>query len=286
MSPIVQALDHLICFLPIESTTKLPDCPQVFKDNFTLTPGGFHADGATSNTLILFADGSYIELISFVNPDLAQAHWWGPDAGYLGWKDWCLTNEHGPGENHKRISETHDEPIAGGRTRADGVSIEWAVTFPKGPQGGQRSRGRIPFFCHDITARAIRVPMNRQNTCHSSGALGILQISVIVRDEALLNETKGVYSSIFGGEQKDEMGEAVFQAGRVYGIESLSDGPKITLRLPNCREEMEQTERSGFVYGNVVLGAKSDTERPPGFKVRVDSACKNVGVGGLWIEYI
>ncbi|TVY52110.1 hypothetical protein LSUE1_G010379, partial [Lachnellula suecica] len=41
------------------------------------TPGGRHADNATENKLICFADGSYIELIAFLSSPPPSNHWWG-----------------------------------------------------------------------------------------------------------------------------------------------------------------------------------------------------------------
>lgn len=286
MSPTTQKLDHLILFLPVDPKTELPDCPEFFQDNFTCTPGGFHADGATSNTLILLADGCYIELISFVNTALASEHWWGPDAGYVGWKDWCLTNGNSPEDNHKSVSETHGEPIHGGRKRADGIDVKWAVTFPKGDKGGQKSRGRIPFFCHDTTAREVRVPIDDDKVTHSSGALGVLQVTIIVKDQALLDETKEAFSSLFGESGEDALGGSCFKAGRVHEVPCLEGGPMITLRLPTSKEEMEQVEETDFVYGNVVLGAKSSSKNPPGSRIRIDGPSRETDIGGLWIEYI
>ena len=41
---------------------------------FNVQRGGTHADGATHNALIVFADGSYIELIAFL--DSGAPHRW------------------------------------------------------------------------------------------------------------------------------------------------------------------------------------------------------------------
>jgi hypothetical protein len=43
------ALDHLILFLPADPETHLPKIPSFISENFTLTPGGTHADGLTSS---------------------------------------------------------------------------------------------------------------------------------------------------------------------------------------------------------------------------------------------
>lgn len=269
------ALDHLILFVPVDPETKLPKVPRFFKKNFTLTPGGVHADGITSNTLILFADGCYIELISFIDPSKADSHWWGPDANFLGWKDWCLTNSKTPEENYESIKETHDKPVHGGRKRADGVDVKWAVTFPKGDSGGQKVRGRIPFFCHDITQRSVRVPLSKENTTHPCGALGITQLSIIVRDQDLLYETKKALASLLGD------GAPSFQATRVRDVEGLAGGAKIILRLPHGEAE---TENTGFWFGDICLGVKATGEHKPGAKARLDLDAEDVrGVSLEWV---
>lgn len=284
MSP-TQSLDHLILFVPVNPDTKLPQLPPFFEKYFTLTPGGFHADGATSNTLILLADGCYIELISFVDPTKAPSHWWGPEANFTGWKDWCLTNPKSPEENYEDVRATHDDPIRGGRKRADGVEVKWAVTFPKGEKGGQDVRGKMPFFCHDITEREVRVPLSVEKTEHPCGALGVRQITVVVKDQALLEETSKTYASILGAQGASGDNEVSFLVGRVCDVGGLDDGAKIVLRLPKDSTESEATKNtSGFWYGDVVLAAKASTGKSAGTRERLDDGQDSVK--GLWVEYV
>ncbi|KAH7384604.1 glyoxalase-like domain-containing protein [Pyrenochaeta sp. MPI-SDFR-AT-0127] len=286
MSKVNQDLDHLVLFVPVDPTTNLPLVPTFFTDNFTLSPGGFHADGATSNTLILLSDGCYIELISFINPDAAPTHWWGPDASFVGWKDWCLTNSTTPESNYEGLKDSHGEPIHGGRKRADGVDVKWAVKFPKGDNGGQHVRGRIPFFCHDITPRNIRVPLDDKKTKHACGALGVRQLTVITKNKIILNETRRIYTSIFGSDGITKGDEVIFSAGRVNQVRGIDGGSRITLRLPQTKEEFMQVEESGFMYGNVVLGAENQPGKTLGTAERLDKTHGDGSVGGLWVEYV
>lgn len=282
-----QSLDHLILFVPVDPSTKLPQVPQFFQDNFTLTPGGFHADGITSNTLILLADGCYIELISFVDESKAPTHWWGPDAGFIGWKDWCLTNSLSPEDNWKARGGkdgSHAEPIKGGRKRADGVDVKWAVTFPKGETGGQDVRGRIPFFCHDITERNVRVPLSEEKTKHICSALGVHQLTVIVKDKALLAETRKVYNSMWDGEVVIRDEEIHFQTARVNNVKEIGDTSVVILRLPRNEEEAAKTQASGFWYGDVVLAAKTSSTKQPGTEERLDGGKE--GMRGLYVRYM
>lgn len=283
MSP-TQSLDHLILFVPVDPTTKLPKLPTFFENNFALTPGGFHADGATSNTLILLADGCYIELISFIDASKAPSHWWGPDANFIGWKDWCLTNSKSPEDNYQDIKATHDEPVHGGRRRADGVDVKWAVTFPKGDKGGQDVRGRLPFFCHDITERKVRVPLSAEKTEHPCGALGVRQITVVVKDRALLEETMKAYRAIVGTDGTADGDSVSFPVARVCGVKGLDEGANIVLRLPKDTTEAKAADKTGFWYGDVVLAAKASAGKQAATRQRLDDG--EDSVRGLWVEYV
>jgi hypothetical protein len=282
--PLSQSLDHLILFVPVDPNTQLPQLPPFFTKSFTLTSGGAHADGITSNILILLADGCYIELISFIDEEKVPSHWWGPGPDFIGWKDWCLTNSKSPEENYESVKDTHIEPVRGGRKRADGIDVKWAVTFPKGERGGQDIRGRVPFFCHDITPRSVRVPLSDEKTVHPCGALGVRQLTVVVKDQSLLDETKRAYGSILGNGGSSEGDNLSFQAARVCDVDGMESGAQIVLRLPRDEQEVEATKKSGFWYGDVILGAKTGAGKLHGTRERLDGGDDNVR--GLWVEFV
>ncbi|RMZ74495.1 fungal specific transcription factor domain-containing [Pyrenophora seminiperda CCB06] len=285
MAPPLQSLDHLILFLPLDPTTTLPHIPTSLLSSFTLTPGGHHADGATSNTLILLADGCYIELISFCNPSLVEHHWWGPDPNFTGWKDWCLTNALPANENQGLVAGSYADPIRGGRQRPDGVKVEWDVTFPHGENGGQRSRGRLPFFCHDITPREVRVPIDEEKTTHVCGALGVKELSVIVDGFDLMPDTWQELTKIVG-ENETIDGSLGFSLGRVKSVESVDfGGAELVLKYPGNEVERKLVAKTGFWFGDVVLFGKAGPGKAKGTKERLDAAEGEDGVGGLWIEY-
>ncbi|KAM0695182.1 hypothetical protein Q7P36_005538 [Cladosporium allicinum] len=144
---------HIIILVPYELLTSPPSW---LTSAFTLSPGGRHADNRTENRLILLADGSYIELIAFINDDpaLREGHWWDKPYGIV---DWALTSTDEEEPDVKAINSRlkekdsparYAEPVAGGRTRPDGVDLKWKVTFPTGVE-----RGVVPFWCHDVTER-------------------------------------------------------------------------------------------------------------------------------------
>ncbi|RAR16439.1 hypothetical protein DDE83_000004 [Stemphylium lycopersici] len=276
MSPIRQYLDHLILFVPADPDTQLPQVPSCFSDNFTLTPGGFHADGATSNTLIVLSDGCYIELISFLptaSASLVANHWWGGlYSSHMGWKDWCLTNSLSPAENYNRGKQNYGEPIQGGRKRADEVEVKWSVTFPKGDKGGQDVRGRVPFFCHDGTERAVRVPLDGDKMLHKCGAVGVRELTVLVKDDGLLEGTQKVYQDVLGESGKREGTEVRFSLGRVQEVEGLAVGAEIVLRSPKNEEEKKRVAERGFWYGDVVLCGKASPDGVDKTRERLDKA--------------
>ncbi|CZS96014.1 hypothetical protein WAI453_009708 [Rhynchosporium graminicola] len=136
-------LDHVIVLVPYAS---LANPPAWISENFTITPGGQHADGRTENRLICFRDGSYVELIAFVNDDAKnrEGHVWGDRQ--FGIIDFALTHSTGDAsalfsELEKRLEAVkwkdgevkvaYEPPKAGGRTRPDGIDVRWTVTQPK-----------------------------------------------------------------------------------------------------------------------------------------------------------
>lgn len=288
MPPPSQSLDHLILFLPVDPTSKLPRLPSFLPQNFTLTPGGTHADNLTSNTLILLADGCYLELICFIDPSVSvDTHWWASGAHRFGWMDWCLTNSVSATESWEAIGGaggSHGKPVEGGRKRPDGVDVKWAVTFPRGENGGQGSRGRVPFFCHDVTERGVRVPLSEKKTTHPSGILGVKELTVVVRDEELLAETREVYKRLFGKEGVRSGDEVCFQGRRVKDVDGLDGGVKVVLRLPRDEAESKKLEEKGYWYGDVVLAAPAAQGKTLGTRERLDEGDESVE--GLWVEYV
>ena len=207
-------IDHIVILLRYAD---LLAPPAWITDNFTVTPGGRHSDGRTENKLVVFQDGSYLELLAFINDNayLRHAHPWGDKP--FGFVDFALTNHAGQFDyaglrgriNRRggRLGIDYALPVEGGRTRPDGQQVRWKVTFPvdlspaavsppvpqhphrhqhEQQQQQQQQRqhtnrsGEIPFWCHDVTPRAVRVDTSPASTTHPSGALGIAQFTVLV----------------------------------------------------------------------------------------------------------
>src|SRR2546423_2327298 len=141
---------------------------------FTVVPGGRHPVG-TYNGLVAFADGSYIELISFYrdNPD---HRWWSALKKGEGLVDYCMRTDDLRGDTEKlRQAGVHiDDPVPWSRARPDGYQLKWMLALARG-----RHRGVAPFLIEDVTPRDERVPHDVE---HENGARGIAAVLVAVDD--------------------------------------------------------------------------------------------------------
>lgn len=185
MASINAQLDHVVLLLPHDDVANPPEW---LTKHFTISPGGRHADGKTENKLVLFSDGTYLELIAFTSQEARKGHWWDKPYGVV---DFALTT---PDEKFPELSGIKDrlaktdtgisyqQPQEGGRLRPDGVELKWRVTFPI-----NCSRGEAPFWCHDVTPRDRRVPCTEDNTSHPSGVLGMAGVEIKTGSHARLS---------------------------------------------------------------------------------------------------
>lgn len=200
--PLTQ-IDHVVVLVPYAD---LQSPPRWVTDNFTLTPGGRHSSGRTENKLIVFSDGTYLELLAFIDdsPALRLGHPWGAKA--FGFIDFALTTP-APldiaalrariaGNSGSGLGIDYEDPVEGGRKRDDGTDVRWMAAGPRdAAAAGTARRGEVPFWCHDVTARALRVDMAEANTTHPSGVKGIAQFTILVPDEKM-DAYVDLYSSI------------------------------------------------------------------------------------------
>ena len=134
---------------------------------FTVTPGGEHADGATHNALIPFADGSYLELVAFHDLSRSLTHrWWRVAADGGGLADFALLSDDLAADSAALVELVKIPPKEGGRIRPDGVEIKWRTAVLKAP---------LPFVIEDLTARELRVPGGAAAE-HANGATGIASV--------------------------------------------------------------------------------------------------------------
>lgn len=172
---------------------------------FTVNYGGQHADGITENGLIVFSDGSYLELIALVD---------GKSYADAGFKQ--LLKETGEGfTGYAFQSDDLEADLAhmteqgvtvgeireGQRARPDGEILKWKMA--------QIDNAMSPFVIQDITDRELRVPLTTENITHDNGARGIHELLIKVPN---LEEAIDHYGRIIGT-PLIIFGSARFEAG-------------------------------------------------------------------------
>lgn len=161
--------------------------------------------GSSRNKLIVFADGTYIELLNWITEPKEFFDWAPKSPGLI---DFALTTPQSAQETHAAVTKRletkcgdghlgvrYKDPLFGGRRRKDGQQCEWYVTKPLlditiiAPAHRPKTTenyfptGRLdaPFYCHDVTDRNLRVPYTDTSiSTHPCGAKGILSVQVLV----------------------------------------------------------------------------------------------------------
>jgi catechol 2,3-dioxygenase-like lactoylglutathione lyase family enzyme len=191
-------IDHLVIAVnSLETATK--DYAAL---GFTVVPGGRHTGIGTYNSLIAFADGSYLELIGFYEPR-DDHRWFAPLQKGGGLVDFCLQTDDLPGDTAalRRAGIDVGEPEKRDRKRPDGKEIRWVFSLARGAH-----RGVAPFIITDETGRDQRIPRERR---HANGVTGIDTVTVAVDDVA---RVRGWYAQMLrrpGADVKrDDLGAA------------------------------------------------------------------------------
>lgn len=247
-------LDHIVILLRHKDVVHPP---KRLTDHFTVTPGGTHAGGQTENKLIVFQDGSYIELIAFVDDDpkhRANHRWGDREVGII---DFALSSTEDAEDHFERLKERLDSsgsglkyepPTPGGRTRDDGQVLKWKITSPDLPL----QRGEAPFFCHDVTSRELRVPFSKESTSHPSAAYGIAGLNIYVLKENVSNLSTA-YSSILevnNSSKNEKIG--TFEIGSLH----IVGGNKALMSIQEPPDERRRklVEESGVLLKDLKIG--------------------------------
>jgi hypothetical protein len=295
--------DHVIILL---DTPSFQDLPAWLTDNFTVTPGGYHDGSPSRNKLVIFADGSYLEIFNWydtppsLDDETLQTRFWWPKAPGL--VDFAITDTTHSAEEtiatvNKRLSEGPEKdaglgvkfgkPIAGGRKNADDVIIEWKVTRPELSNGDKTPsqelfpNGRIdvPFFCHDVTPRTVRVPsLDEKNTTHPCGAIGIAACEILV-PEHLQTEYAQVYSKILGSKIEPTAAEQKSHTLDI-GVPQGSTRSSVVVRAAETEQDIQRMQERGIGFSDLVIAVKSND---PG-----DGMRRPLGTTGIestiWLE--
>ncbi|CAN7718018.1 VOC family protein [Variovorax sp. LjRoot290] len=174
---------------------------------FNVQRGGDHPGRSTHNALVVFADGSYFELIAWKTPAPEERWWQLLQRSGEGIVDFALL----PASTAQTVAEAAgrglalDGPLDGGRVRPDGEHLRWQTARPPSPD--------LPFLCGDLTPRALRVPEGEARV-HPNGTTGVASLALAVRD---LDATLARYRALLGAPE----GEGATQVG---GVVSLPGG--------------------------------------------------------------
>lgn len=141
--------------------------------------GGEHSNGVTHNRTLGFADGSYLELISTLEPGVESPWWNDPIHGDAGPCAWALAvPSEDIGAEARRISDL-GVPVEGPdhytRERPDGVVVEWDLAGV-----GEALGATLPFLVADRTPREYRI--TEAESVAGSGITGIAEVVVCVPD--------------------------------------------------------------------------------------------------------
>ena len=158
---------------------------------FSIHPLTRYIGNSSRNKLIVFADGTYLELFSWIDTPREFHAWANKIPGFI---DFALTSMppttakslHNHVASRLRDAKGDDEldlsytlPEAGGRSKPDGLQVKWETSRPASSKSVHRTD--FPFFCHDITPRTIRVPFEDSVvTKHPCGATGVSAVEVLV----------------------------------------------------------------------------------------------------------
>lgn len=142
---------------------------------FAVVPGGEHPGQGTHNALIAFADGAYLELLSFHSPN-PEHRWFTRWQQNIGLVDVCLgTADLGADVAAlRRAGVEMSDPVDRHRLRPDGRRVEWRFSVPQGAAARV-----VPFVLQDVTPRDVRVPGERTHAC---GVTGVESVTVATRD--------------------------------------------------------------------------------------------------------
>lgn len=164
-------IDHVV--IAVED---LDEAMRSFSDlGFNVIEGGEHSFRKSRNLLITFQDGSYIEIIAFLEDGPRDDPWWQLLQQGEGWVDWCLYAESIDPILARDIPGAKG-PVDGGRITPDGDQIQWrTVRIPV------RESVKLPFVIEDITARDLRIPEGNASI-HPNGVTGIQRVTTLVRD--------------------------------------------------------------------------------------------------------
>jgi hypothetical protein len=186
--------------------------------------GGPHSNGVTHMALLGFEDGSYIELISFLEAGLKDTIFWGEhiagDGGPCAWAVWS-DDVAAEAARLKALGVTVAGPVSMHRRRPDGALVAWDLAF----LGDRAAGATLPFIIKDITPRAWRVQP-------SAGVTGRLTgVAMVILAVENLADTIELFRRVYGWLVPQLKEDTAFQARLAYFA-----GTPVTLAAPLAKD--------------------------------------------------
>jgi hypothetical protein len=185
--------------------------------------GGVHSNGVTHMATIGFDDGSYIELISTVEPGI-PAPWWNRQMSSDGGPcAWCAQTSDLASEcdRLKEWGLPVRGPLPFHRDRPDGSRVEWELAFP----GAQEAGAVLPFLIQDRTPRELRV--SPAASVHHTEITGVASVVIGVTDLAWNAQ---LFQQVYGWTTRETRPDPALEATVVSFI-----GTPVVLATPASR---------------------------------------------------
>ncbi len=156
---MITGLDHFIILVK-----DLETAMESFRGlGFNVAEGGEHTQFGSRNALIAFADGTYIELLTFYDPGLAEETFWASALKKLqageGYDGYAVQSNDidNDVERIRRRGLKIDDPLPGSRLRPDGERVAWRTARSPDPVASM-----VPFLIQDETPRSVRIEPARE----------------------------------------------------------------------------------------------------------------------------
>lgn len=212
------SIDHVTIAGPI-----LASLEQAFAEAGLATEyGGPHSNGITHMALLGFPDGSYIELISVMEPGQSEAVFWGKHIdGNGGPCAWAIRVDDIAAEAARvaALGVTVKGPAYYNRRRPDGILVEWELAF----LGDKGAGAVLPFLIQDITPRELRVRpsasvMPKTGPNNDDGQLrGVARVILGVEN---LDMTIELFQHVYSWPEPDLKEDAAFGARLAYFVDT------------------------------------------------------------------
>jgi hypothetical protein len=153
--------------------------------------GGPHSNGITHMALLSFANGSYVELISTLEPGQASPLWHTHIAEDGGPCAWAVGVDDVAAEAARlaALGVPVRGPLYLNRQRPDGVLVEWDLAF----LGDDGPGATLPFIIKDRTPREWRVPPSTR-----AAEAGLRGVAMVVLGVEHLDRSVALFRSAYG----------------------------------------------------------------------------------------